>query len=169
MMTDIDKLKIMAEDTVTHKKLVMDCCYLMFKYLVENDQLQLGIDLLKRGASHDNSKFNADEFKSLASILESKKCFTDATTKLSDKEVKAIEIHWKKNRHHPEYFEDKEDMSELDILEMVCDWFARSIQFGTDFLPFIKERQRNRFKFSKEKFKVILNYCKIIQGLYQGA
>lgn len=36
-----------------------------------------------------------------------------------------IETHWKNNRHHPEYFKDISNMEELDIIEMVCDWYAR--------------------------------------------
>ena len=32
------------------------------------------------------------------------------------------------------YFENIEDMNELDIIEMVCDWYARSMQYKTDFL-----------------------------------
>lgn len=166
MSTDIVRLQEMAEDTTVHKKLVMDNCLLMFNYLTEHDKLQLGIDILKRGAVHDNSKYNADEFKSLASILDSKKCFTDADSMLSEREIKAIEQHWKKNRHHPEYFEDKSEMTELDMIEMVCDWFARSIQYGTDFLPFVKERQKNRFKFKKSQFEIIFNYCKLLEELY---
>lgn len=163
---NIDKLKSMAEDTITHKKIVMDNCLLMFEYLADNGQLELGIELLRRGAKHDNSKFESGEFESLAEILESRDCFTNANSVLSDYEIKAIERHWKENRHHPEYFSSERNMSELDIIEMVCDWFARSIQYKTDFIPFVEERQRKRFKFSNEKFKVILYYCNLIQKLY---
>lgn len=165
-ITDIDKLKSMAEDTTTHKKLVMDNCYLMFKWLADHDQLQMGIDLLKRGSVHDNSKFNADEFKRMAMILKSRDCFTNADNQLSPEEIRAIEAHWAKNRHHPEYFESSSDMTELDMIEMVCDWFARSRQYGTDFIPFVKERQKNRFRFDKPQFDFILKYCTLIEKLY---
>lgn len=167
MNTDIKKLASMAEDTINHKKLVLDNCYLLFKYLVENNKLQLGIDLLKRGATHDNSKFEASEFSGLAKILKGKDCFTNADYKLTPDEIKAIENHWKKNRHHPEYFSYSSEMSELDMIEMVCDWFARSRQYGTEFIPFVIERQKNRFHFEDKQFQFILEYCYLIEGLYK--
>lgn len=163
---DINKLKSMAEDTTIHKKLVMDNCLIMFKYLADNDQLELGIELLRRGASHDNSKFESGEFESLADILESRDCFTNADATLSEYETKAIERHWRENRHHPEYFASNNNMGLLDIIEMVCDWFARSIQYNTDFIPFVTERQQKRFKFREDKFEQILKYCYLIQRLY---
>ena len=167
MEKDIEKLKSMAEDTITHKKLVMDNCYLMFKYLADNDQLSLGVELLKRGTVHDNSKFNNGEFENLAKILKSRECFINAEAQLSPEEKKAIEAHWKRNKHHPEYYEDSSEMSELDMIEMVCDWFARSLQYGTKFIPFVRERQRNRFHFEENQFKFILKYCKLMEKLYK--
>ena len=158
----------MAEDTIKHKKIVLDCCLLMTKYLFSKNQITLATELLKRGCEHDNSKFESAEFRKLSQILKGDKCFTDASTQLSPEEVKAIKVHWARNSHHPEYFNDYEEMSELDILEMVCDWFARSLQFGTDFLPFVEERQENRFHFSQKKFDKIHKYCVLIQELYNA-
>lgn len=160
---DIDKLIVMAEDNILHKKIVLDNCLLMAKYLITTGQMELGIALLKRGNEHDNSKFDTEEFIRLSRILKSRKCFTDAHTKLSKDERVAIKYHWDHNRHHPEYFEDSNEMSELDILEMVCDWYARSIQYKTDFIPFVEERQSNRFKFDSEIYGKILSYCSIIE------
>jgi hypothetical protein len=158
----------MAFDTISHKKLVLDNCYLFFKYLIKNGETQLGIDLLKRGATHDNSKFDSREFKSLAKILKNKKCFTNPKQQLSSEEIAAIKYHWSHNRHHPEYFNDKIEMTKLDILEMVCDWYARSLQYNTDFIPFILERQKNRFKFEANQFNEILNYCNLIKELHDN-
>lgn len=163
MATDLIKLKAMAEDTVRHKEIVMEICLVMSSYLMENNKITLAIELLRRGAEHDNSKFSDSEFRKLASILKSEKCFVDADYKLSNTEKKAINEHWKNNRHHPEYFNDPSEMSELDVIEMVCDWFARSVQYGTEFIPFILERQKNRFHFSEKQFKTVLKYCNIIQ------
>ena len=135
---------------------------------MDNDQVQLGINLLKRGVTHDNSKIDNNEFKSMASIFKSKECFKKASYKLTTAETAAIESHWKKNRHHPEYFENPSEMTELDMIEMVCDWFARSIQYETDFIPFILERQENRFKFEEGQFKKIMYYCELLESLYKS-
>ena len=169
LATDGDKLCNMAEDTILHKKIVMDTCLLLSEYLMQHKKFELGTQILKRGCDHDNSKFDTEEFRKLSNILkaESKEAFTNASIQLSPDERKAIEYHWKHNRHHPEFFENpSEEMGELDIMEMVCDWFARSLQFGTDFIPFIMERQENRFKFTDKCFSKILKYCYLIQNLY---
>ena len=38
--------------------------------------------------------------------------------------IKAIELHWKNNSHHPEYHNDIYDMTELDLMEMACDCYS---------------------------------------------
>lgn len=166
MATDLEKLKVMAEDTIKHKKLVLDNCLLMANYLLDSNKITLATELLKRGCEHDNSKFDTVEFRKLSQILKGRECFTNAATQLTPEEAKAIKEHWKKNRHHPEYFDTFSEMSELDMLEMVCDWFARSLQYGTDFIPFIEERQLNRFHFEQKQFDKILKYCRILEDCY---
>ena len=165
MAIDINKLYEMAEDTIKHKKFVLEYCHIMAIQLMKNARVELATQLLKRGCEHDNSKFDREEFIRMSQILKSRKFFTNASTTLSDKEKEAIKHHWSHNRHHPEYFENSDEMTELDILEMVCDWFARSLQYGTDFIPFVLERQENRFHFSEKQFEKILKYCRLMEQL----
>jgi len=42
----------------------------------------------------------------------------------------AIEHHVTTNRHHPEYHADPNDMTDVDLIEMVCDWTAMAQEFG---------------------------------------
>ena len=164
---ELNKLRQMADDTVVHKKLVLDNCSLMANYFFSTGDTEKAIQILKRGVEHDNSKFNYFEFKKLASILNGRTCFTNANEQLTEVEMEAIKYHWSHNKHHPEYYYDKdEEMDELDIIEMACDWFARSIQYETDFIAFIKERQKNRFKFEEAMFNTVLWYCELILKLY---
>ena len=44
----------------------------------------------------------------------------------------AIEHHVKTNRHHPEFHADPNDMTDVDLIEMVCDWTAMAQEFGQD-------------------------------------
>ena len=46
-------------------------------------------------------------------------------------------------------------MKEIDIIEMVCDWHARSVQYGTNLMEFVTVRQENRFKFPQEMYEKI--------------
>ena len=44
----------------------------------------------------------------------------------------AIAHHMRCNRHHPEHYADANDMSKVDLIEMVCDWTAMAQEFGQD-------------------------------------
>jgi hypothetical protein len=44
----------------------------------------------------------------------------------------AIHHHLTSNRHHPEFHSDPNDMSEVDLIEMACDWTAMAQEFGQD-------------------------------------
>lgn len=161
------KMIKMIDDNVLHKKIVLDKCLLVSKYFIQKGNVELGLNIIRRGVAHDNSKFSKQEFVELVSIISPKtdKCFKDATYTLSEEERKIIERHWKSNRHHPEFYDNQEEMGELDIIEMVCDWAARSQQYGTDLMEFVEERQHNRFKFSDRLFKKIEGYCRLVVQL----
>jgi hypothetical protein len=46
--------------------------------------------------------------------------------------TQAIEHHVTANRHRPEFHADPNDMSEVDLIEMVCDWTTMAREFGQD-------------------------------------
>ena len=158
-----DQIKHQIKDTLEHKKIVMDSCYKMAEYLFNEGKNELGVEIINRAIVHDNSKFSKEELYALSSIS-SAKALTDPNVLLSNDQQKLVEMHWKNNRHHPEYFSAITNMSEIDIIEMCCDWHARSVQFGTNLIEFAKVRQENRFHFPKEMFNKILFYCNILIG-----
>ena len=164
MSKDKSKEKIYehATDTILHKSFVFKSCLKMAENLKNQGDYDMALALLQRANAHDNSKLVGPELELLASIFGNQEAFTDPSVSLSDYEKQIIEKHWENNRHHPEHFENIEDMSELDIIEMVCDWYARSLQFKTDFIDFVKTRQETRFHFPTEMFEKILNYCNIL-------
>lgn len=53
-------------------------------------------------------------------------------------------------------------MKRIDIQEMVCDWYARSLQKGTALMTFVTVRQANRFHFPEYMYNEILSYCEIL-------
>lgn len=85
-------------------------------------------ELIDRGSSHDKSKFEEPELS----------IFAENTHKLSQveygtpeykvllEEVKpAIEHHYSRNRHHPEFHKNGiDDMNLVDLIEMLSDWSA---------------------------------------------
>ncbi len=149
-------------ETMLHKSFVIKGCLKMSKYLISVNQNDLAMMLLNRANIHDNSKLVGPELSLLAELYGNQESFINPNVQLSDSQKEIIEKHWENNRHHPEHFEYADSMSELDILEMCCDWYARSMQYGTDFLPFIKTRQETRFHFPEKMFDKILMYCEIL-------
>ena len=57
-------------------------------------------------------------------------------------------------------------MSRLDVMEMCCDWHARSVQYETNFLDFVKKRQKDRFHFPIWMFEEIWHYCEILDSKF---
>lgn len=161
----VEEINEYLNEAILHKQYVLEASKIMSSYLIEHNKYDLAIELIKRCSVHDNSKFSKDEMESLIKI-EDKSDFKDPNVLLSNVKKEAIEIHWKNNSHHPEHFNNIYDMSDLDLMEMACDCFARSLQYNTDFLDFINKRQENRFKFPKEVFYKYYNFCEILNNGY---
>lgn len=159
-MSNISLLQI--KDTIEHKKHVLDAGYKLAKYLLSSGKEELCISLLQRIAEHDNSKFSREELLNLSSIYKTTECFTNPSYSLSQNEKDNIQLHWQNNSHHPEHYQNIEEMSEIDITEMICDWYARSVQYKTDLLEFIETRQKQRFNFPEEIYNKIIFYTKIL-------
>ena len=68
---------------------------------------------------------------------------------------KAIEHHYRNNSHHPQYYDDCNKMTDLDLLEMVSDWLACAIEKGIS--PVIT----NSYNFNEANYQKILQYAKI--------
>lgn len=163
-MSDMEK---MYQDTFIHKEYVLQVCDKFADYLKNQGQHELANELRRRAIVHDNSKItNKDEFIALTSIINDKTCLGSTTTELSESKKTCIALHWKNNKHHPEYYQNYEEMSTIDRIEMVCDWMARSLQYKNNLIEFVEIKQKPRFNFSEEMYKEILQYCHIISELF---
>jgi hypothetical protein len=58
----------------------------------------------------------------------------------------AVKQHRRTNSHHPEYHGGVENMTPLDIAEMVCDWYGRAQEFGTDLRQWVREQAVDRYE-----------------------
>ena len=75
---------------------------------------------------HDNSKFFDYEWNNLVN-MKGKKDIKKLT--------KVIEVHCSRNLHHPENrtWDGINNMDDIHLAEMVCDWYARSCEKGQSF------------------------------------
>jgi len=159
-MSDYEK---MFQDTIIHKRYVINSCNKLATYLDSTGCHNHAHQLRIMSLIHDNSKINCkNELNVMSKIINDKECLADANKSLSQIKVDAIKLHWKNNDHHPEHFENYADMSRVNLMEMACDWHARSVQYGTNLIEFVKVRQADRFHFPDWMFAEVLFYCEIL-------
>jgi hypothetical protein len=122
-----------------HLELVRQASELLGRRLIRDGEPELGIGLIARGRAHDQSKFFGIEYKYLH-----RGPMVDPVDLHN-----AIDVHCSDNDHHPEFWESVELMPDVCLAEMVCDWYARGQEFGTDVRGWIEVEASKRYKISK--------------------
>lgn len=146
------------EFVARHIRNVEDNCLFLGKKLIERGDIDLGRKLIANGTVHDASKFHGIEFEYLSLNNPSE----------DDKKVKlklAVHHHNTTNPHHPEYWAGGiKEMPDVYVAEMVCDWKARSEEFGTSLRDWIDDQATKRFGFIKEDkvYKEIMEYVNLL-------
>lgn len=120
-------------------------------------------ELMARAQRHDESKLKEPEksgFDRLQALQLSKLVYgSDEYRACLRKEKPAISLHYSLNSHHPEFYPyGVDDMSLLDVLEMLCDWKAASerMKDGGSILRSI-EVNISRFGLSTQIAHVLVN------------
>jgi hypothetical protein len=125
-------------DVLRHIQNVRESCALLGHRLIERGEAEVGLQLIAQGLVHDTSKIVcAIEFKYLRPVFFG-----------SDEFNLAFKNHVGLNLHHPEAWQGIKDMPRRFKAEMVCDWHARSSEFGNDLLGWIKDRATEKFQFT---------------------
>lgn len=142
-MTDEERALKRLEALIRHIDHVRNNCTYLGKKLIEQKEEELGYLLIANGYCHDQSKFHGIEWDSLWGM-------EDALKEESEEKFRAAhKQHVSTNKHHPEAWPDGiHSMDRLHIAEMVCDWAARSQEFGTDLRVWVKEKATKRFDFT---------------------
>ncbi len=96
-----------------------------------------GAELLERARVHDASKFGPEERIPYVWLTEYHRCRRNGEPfeypeGVAERVKLAIHHHVTTNRHHPECHPDPNDMSDVDVIEMVCDWTAMAQEFAQD-------------------------------------
>jgi len=124
------------DNLVRHIDLVRGACLLLGKRLIGQGRVEFGRILIARGFEHDVSKFSSIEWDYLHA----------GQNVPRDQLDMAIRQHVRTNSHHPEYWGGIENMPEIAVAEMVCDWYARSQEFGTGLREWITSEAVERFQ-----------------------
>ena len=119
-----------------------------------------------RGWKHDWSKLGWYEAKHYAKVIFKLKGSTYGTEEYKKMLVDiqpAVKHHYKKNKHHPEHYENGfQDMTELDKLELIADWVAASKRHADGDIYKSIEINQKRFGYSDKDKEWLISMAKII-------
>lgn len=120
---------------------VRENCETLGQRLIDKGRTEFGIELIARGQIHDNSKFYGIEW-----------LYLHGDVKEHNKEMfkEAALHHTQNNDHHPEYWGSIHSMDEICIYEMVCDWSARSSEFGNDVHVWVDQKASKKYHFTSD-------------------
>ncbi len=141
-----------------HIDSVKDNCLLLSNRMIESKTThtyEFITKLISNGYSHDASKLIGIEWEYLRENIKEK---DEGLFNL------AMKAHYHNNQHHPEYWEGINNMPSVYIAEMVCDWKARSGEFGTDLREWVKEKATKRWNFTTQGrvYKEIKEYLDLL-------
>ena len=117
------QLKEKLQEALRHLKNVHAACELLALRLIDRDgpgDREMAQILVYNGFTHDLSKLQGIEWDWMHQNDDKEKLLT------------AIKQHQQSNEHHPEFWGGAQFMPPVRIAEMVCDWFSRSQEKGTD-------------------------------------
>lgn len=149
----------LISDTFYHKMFVGRSAAKLGNYLREQGYSVDGDLLIYRSYEHDDSKLCQLRERELTAATISEKA---KVSDLSPERKEAIACHYRNNPHHPEHYKSVVGMSVLDVMEMCCDWHARSTQFGTDFINYIETVAFPRFRFPKAMEEMVKTFCEVL-------
>jgi hypothetical protein len=126
-------------------------------------------EMMKRMASHDNSKLSPIEiegFVEKSPELKKMEYGSPEYFKSLESFKEVLKHHYDNNRHHPEHFGDAgvSGMNVIDLLEMICDWSASSQRMATkDFFSGLPV-QKDRFNLDPQLYSIIVNTMEFLTG-----
>lgn len=137
-------------------------------YQVQRNLLKAAFLVQQRCLSHDRSKLSDPEVE----------LFTIMTPKLKEAEYgseeykqflvdlkPALDNHYKCNSHHPEHYENGiEDMTLIDLVEMLCDWIAATKRTKNGDINKSISLNKERFNMSPQLTNILQNSVKLFNS-----
>ena len=128
------------DNLVRHIRLVQEATILLGERLIATGRKDFGRKVIACGFVHDASKWHGIEWDFLHAGPDTPK------EKLED----AIRQHVQTNEHHPEAWGGINEMSELAVAEMCCDWYARAQEFGTGLREWIETTAKEKYGIAED-------------------
>lgn len=146
---DSDKTIIGKMETLKHIQSVRSYLYLMIE------------ELDNRARNHDQSKLESPEaeiFGEYTPELAKTKYGTPEYDELLKKVKPATDNHYAKNRHHPQHWPNGvNDMTLVDLVEMLCDWKAATARNKDGNIRTSIDINQKRFEMSPQLAQIFHN------------
>lgn len=140
------------EDTRAHIRQVQDL------------MSQIVTELHIRSQIHDSTKLEEPEkslFDKYTPLLRDTTYGSPEYKQYLEEMGPALAHHYEKNSHHPEHYRSGiNDMSLLDIMEMLADWKAAGMRHADGSLEQSLQINRERFGVSDQLFEILENTVK---------
>jgi hypothetical protein len=146
------------ENLIAHIDNVRRNCIAIGKHLFKEGEQDMARSVIRNGFKHDSSKFEGIEWD--LCLNELKKVNKEQSRDL----MRAVEHHTSTNEHHPEFWGGIQNMPEVYVIEMVCDWKGRSTEFGTDLRDWIENTAKEKYGFHicDKVYSMIYKYVEIL-------
>lgn len=132
--------------------------------IVQSELARACNNIEDRALSHDQSKLVDPEKAAFDVLTPRLKGLTYGSEeyRASLREMKpALEHHYAHNSHHPEHYQNGIDgMSALDLIEMLCDWYAAGKRHADGDFGKSLNINRKRFGISEQLFSILVNTSK---------
>ncbi len=95
------------------------------------------VDIIRRAFLHDHSKFDKSIYEGYIlynvrnHAREQNLPIPEYSKELDEYIFNCVKKHRSQSRHHPEYYNDVNEMQPMDLIEMICDWTSISQEFKT--------------------------------------
>lgn len=119
------------------------------------------LHLAWRAIVHDTSKFRPSEAKGFADNIPELRGTTygsDEYGRLMERLAPYIRLHYSRNSHHPEHYEEGvRGMDLLDVVEMHYDWKASTRKHADGDIIKSINHNKDRFGMSDDLHRILLN------------
>lgn len=121
--------------------------------------------LTTRGVEHDRLKLESPEVDIFAEytpkLAETTYGGEEYNKYLEEMDI-ALQHHYANYRHHPEHFENGiNDMTLIDVVEMLCDWKAATLRHNDGNLLKSIETNAQRFGYDDQLKQIFINTAKL--------
>lgn len=141
-------------------------------FLVQKLLAKMQIELMKRQFTHDQSKLNLPEVEAFAEVTPKLKKLTYGSPEYHDnlKLIQsALKHHYSVNRHHPEFFENGiEGMNLIDLIELICDWYAASKRHADGDIHKSIKIGAERFGISHQLVAILNNTIPLMEDIFES-